>query len=304
MEPDILGESYQVRTLELRGGAVATLVHRAAADASRGAVLYVHGFCDYFFQDHVAAHFVERGYDFYALDLRAYGRSLRPGQLPNYVVDLDVHFEELDAAAAIIREQHRNLVVLGHSTGGLITSLWADARPGAVDALVLNSPWLDLAEPWFNRTVGTAASHLLRRVLPKLVVRKGLPPTYAHSLLSSHHGEWDFRLDWKPVEAFPVRSGWLSAIRRGHARVHRGLSVTAPVLVLRSARSLLHRKAWEPGAMSADTVLDVEQIARWAPNIGPDVTTAVIPDGLHDLALSAEPARGEYFAEIDAWLDR
>ena len=285
------------------GGAVATLVHRPAPEAPRGAVLYVHGFCDYFFQDHVAAHFVDQGYDFYALDLRGYGRSMRPGQLPNYVDDLTEHFEELDAAAGIIREAgHQNLVVLGHSTGGLITSLWAEERPGAADALVLNSPWLDLAGPWFNRTVATAANHALRRVVPKLVVRREVPPTYAHSLLASHHGEWDYRLDWKPIEHFPIRSGWISAIRRGHARVHRGLSVTAPVLVLHSDRSLLHRKAWEPDVMGADTVLDVAQIARWAPKIGPEVTTVAIPGGLHDLALSPEPARQKYFAEIDAWL--
>ncbi|WP_211901648.1 alpha/beta hydrolase [Saccharopolyspora erythraea] len=314
MEADILGEPYRSRTLTfpVRGGgeAVATLVHRAAEpaerdteSAERGAVLYVHGFCDYFFQDHLATHFVERGYDFYALDLRGYGRSMRPGMLPNYVTDLSEHFEELDAAAEVIREAgHSRLVVLGHSTGGLITALWADARPGAVDALVLNSPWLDLSESWFHRTVTTTVNHVLRRVLPKSVVRRGVAPTYAHCLLREHHGEWDYRLDWKPVEAFPIRSAWISAVRRGHARVQRGLSVSAPVLVLHSARSLLHRKQWEPAAMTADTVLDVEQIARWAPKIGPDVTTVAIQDGLHDLALSGPPAREKFFAEIDAWL--
>jgi hypothetical protein len=28
-----------------------------------------------------------------------------------------------------------------------------------------------------------------------------------------------------------------------------------------------------------------------------------IPDGLHDLVLSAEPARKQFFAELDRWMD-
>ena len=36
-----------------------------------------------------------------------------------------------------------------------------------------------------------------------------------------------------------------------------------------------------------DTVLDVEQIAARAVRLGPHVTVVRIPDGLHDLMLSA-----------------
>lgn len=43
--------------LPLRGGASATLLRRRAAAGGRGAILYVHGFADYFFQEHVAEHF-------------------------------------------------------------------------------------------------------------------------------------------------------------------------------------------------------------------------------------------------------
>ena len=58
----------------------------------------MHGFADYFFQTGYAEWWTERGYDFYALDLRKYGRSLRPHQTPNYVTDLREYFAELDAA--------------------------------------------------------------------------------------------------------------------------------------------------------------------------------------------------------------
>ncbi|MGW0520526.1 alpha/beta hydrolase [Crossiella sp. NPDC003009] len=309
MTADFLGEAYSARTIKLAAvrnvDSVATLVRYPAKSPGKGALLYVHGFCDYFFQTHVAEFFSALGYDFYALDLRAYGRSLLPAQLPNFVTDLAEHFEELDAAAELIRQDgHERLVVMAHSTGGLITPLWADARRGQLplDAMVLNSPWLDLAEPWFNRTIGTAIVRLLGRWLPKLVVKPTLAPTYAHSLLRAHHGEWDYNLAWKPIEHFPVRMGWLRAVRRGHAKVHAGLDVGAPVLVLCSDKSLLHRKVWEQAAGNADTVLDVEQIARWAPRLGREVTVTPVPGALHDVFLSAPSVRERALAEAGNWL--
>ena len=55
---------------------VATLVRRAGGETSEHAVLYLHGWNDYFFQTHVADAFSAAGFAFYALDLRRYGRSL------------------------------------------------------------------------------------------------------------------------------------------------------------------------------------------------------------------------------------
>lgn len=308
MKTDVLGDGFSVRTIPLGTGAdedlVASLVRFPAQDPKHGAVLYVHGFSDYFFQRHLATHFAERGYDFYAVDLRGYGRSLRPGQAPNFVAAMSEHFDELDRAVELINaDGHQRLVVLGHSTGGLITTLWAHERRAdpPLDALVLNSPWLDLAEPWLTRVAGTPLIDVLGRVAPRLVLRRALEGAYGHSIYHARHGEWDFDPSWKPVAGFPVLAGWLRAIRRGHAAVHRGLAVPVPVLVLHSSRSL-RAKQWTEAAMTADTVLDVEQIARWAPKIGREVDIVPIEGGLHDLFLSAEPVRDNTFAVVDNWL--
>jgi alpha-beta hydrolase superfamily lysophospholipase len=307
MTADALGTDYEIRTLPLGGDVHATLVRRRAEPVTRGAVLYVHGFADYFFQRHVAEHFTARGFDFYAVDLRAYGRSLKAGQVANFVADLAEHFEEIDAAVRVIREEdgHRHLVLMGHSTGGLATALWAHERRAddVLDALVLNSPWLDLAEPWLTRTVGSALVRGVGRFAPRLVLRKGLGPVYGQSIHSDHHGEWDFDTTWKPIEAFPVLAGWLRAVRRGQATLHRGLDVRVPVLVLRSGRSLLRARKWTPEAMNADTVLDVAHMVRWAPKIGRQVSVVAVENGMHDLFLSAEPVRRRALAEIDEFLD-
>src|SRR6476659_9585557 len=98
--PDVLGEPYLAETISLppdeEGPVVATLVVRRAEQPTTKAVLHVHGFCDYFFQTAYAEWWNERGYDFYAVDLRKYCRSIRPHQTPNYLGDLREYFPDLD----------------------------------------------------------------------------------------------------------------------------------------------------------------------------------------------------------------
>ncbi|OJF11368.1 alpha/beta hydrolase [Couchioplanes caeruleus] len=310
METDVLGPPYERHTIDLgtddEGPVVATLVRRRGETPSRRAVLYVHGFVDYFFQTHLADFFVERGWDFYALDLRKYGRSLLPHQTPNFARSLTEYFPELDEAARIIREQdgHDQLLVAGHSTGGLITSLWSHARGdrGIVDGLFLNSPFFDFNVPWvlrrpLVRLVGRTSARNPYRALP--VSTLGV---YGQSLHSDHRGEWTYELGWKPLLGFPVRMGWLEAIRRGQARLRAGLAVNAPVLVACSTRTFRGR-AWSEDARVTDSVLDVEHIVRWAPRLGPRVTIARFDGGMHDLTLSGKDVREEVFRELGRWVD-
>ncbi len=304
MRQDILGPGYISRTLLLQDEAVATMVHHPAPENTRGAVLYIHGFADYFFQTHMAEHLAARGFDFYALDLRRYGRSLRPGDIPSFTRDLTEYYEELDLAVEQIRRDgHGPLVVLAHSTGGLIASLWLhDRQPAHIEALVLNSPWLDLQGTWFRRTIGTWLIRAVGRVRPYAEIPAGVEPAYGESLHVDYHGEWAFNTAWKPVRGSTVRIGWLRAIRRGHARLHKGLDLRMPVLVMHSDKSRLGLEEWSPEAMTADTVLDVGHISRWSTAIGWHVTTATIGDGMHDLFLSPEPVRNRVFTVMDEWL--
>jgi alpha-beta hydrolase superfamily lysophospholipase len=309
--PDVLGDGWVRRTIHLhddeRGAAVATLVHRSAPDPSRTAVLYVHGFVDYFFHPHVAdalaAGAAGHAAELYALDLRDYGRSIRPGREPNDTHELAVYAEEIDAAVHELHRTHDRVVLLGHSTGGLVAALWADARRGRglVDAVVLNSPWLDLRGSWLERTVLTwALVGVVGRVAPDLVVSH-LAPHYGQALHIGTGGEWDYDLTWKPHDGFPVRAGFVRAVRRGQARVARGLAIDVPVLVLTSDATGPDDR-WHEGLVTSDSVLDVADMRRLAPRLGPDVTLVEIAGGAHDLALSPAPAREAYLRAVTGWL--
>src|SRR5579862_9637392 len=120
-QPDRLLPGYESLELEFPddydGRVVATLVRLPAADAPRGAVLYVHGFIDYFFQRHMAERFAAEGYAFYALDLRKHGRSLLAHQHPCFCKDIAEYFDDITAA---LREIGAPALLAGHSTGGLV----------------------------------------------------------------------------------------------------------------------------------------------------------------------------------------
>jgi alpha-beta hydrolase superfamily lysophospholipase len=306
---DILGSGYLRRTLDLgnddEGPVVATLVSRPAERPTGRAVLYVHGYADYFFQAHLADYYVARGFHFYALDLRKYGRSLLPHQTPNFVRDLTEYFPELDQAAKIIRSEdgHERLLVNGHSAGGLIASLWAHQvrGEGLVDAIFLNSPFFEFNANWLTRQTVGPLFGAISRFRPHALLPRGLSPVYGHSIHADHHGEWRFDETWKPLAGVPVRAAWLTAIRTGHARLRAGLDIQVPVLVACSTRNY-RRPTWTEEAMSADAVLDVEHIAAYACRLGRHVTLVRIDGAMHDLVLSAPQVRERVFAELDLWL--
>ena len=317
-QPDILGEGYEQTIFELgpdpdgQGEVRAVLVRRVprAGEEVQGAVLYVHGFADYFFQTELADFFAARGFAFYALDLRKSGRARVAEQHGHYASNLRQYDLELDRAVKVITLENpkKPLLVVAHSTGGLITPLWLDRRrrerrTGRIAGLVLNSPWLDLqGRPAMRSAAFTVGLRALARVRPFRPVTT-TATVYGQSLHVGDGGEWDYDLELKPHAAFPVTAGWLSAIRRGHARVHRGIEVGVPTLVLHSDRSHFSRTRSEDSDVS-DVVLDVTQIAARAPSLGKDVEVVEVPGARHDVFLSREGARRDAYAKVADWLGR
>ncbi|MBM7497479.1 alpha/beta fold hydrolase [Oerskovia paurometabola] len=293
---------------------VATLVRRAhgmgtgeagfSDGGPRGVFLHVHGYNDYFFQEHLARAVEDAGFAFFAVDLRAAGRSLRPGQVPHFVEDLRESATDLSVAVAAVRGLHPGLpvVVHAHSTGGLVAPLWAHAhrRQRLIDALVLDSPFLDLNSSWLNRTIATRVLDAVGPWSP-LAVLSAAPSAYAAHLLASNGGRWEFDPTLKRPEGLPVRAGWLRAVRQGQARLARGLDVSCPVLVAHSASSGPDDLD-NPLLDSQDTVLDVAQIERLAPRVGVDVTVRAIEGGVHDLTLSTDGPRLAYLDGVLDWL--
>jgi alpha-beta hydrolase superfamily lysophospholipase len=286
------------------GPVCATLIRRKAPQPAQRAVLYIHGWTDYFFQTHLADEFTSHGYNFYALDLRKYGRSIQGAKHPNYCRDVNEYFAEISMALRIMTEQDGNtwVVLNGHSTGGLTGSLYADhgAERQRINALILNSPFFDFN---LNRRDLTMIKLLagLADVFPFAQFPRKAPSPYIESIHVDHHGEWSFDLRWRPLFVFPAYGGWIRAILRAHKQIQHGLALHCPVLVMHSTESIWGDK-WHAGFQKGDSVLNVAHIREGSRHLESNVTVREIQDGLHDLVLSRLDVRVQVFAVMFQWL--
>lgn len=305
--PDILGEDYLSRAIQMPddydGEVVCTLIKKPNRPENKQAVLYIHGYNDYFFQQELGDSIYARGYNFYAIDLRKYGRSILPHQDPFFCKSLTEYFADIDTALAIIREEgNEDIFIMAHSTGGLISPLYVNNRQANIRGLILNSPFLDMNMNWFLEEIGIPVIAFLGRFFPNWVIQGEGISSYAHSLLKQYRGEWAFDTHLKKENEHPKKAGWIRAIHQGHTIVQKGLDLPCPVLVLSSDKSETEKKTWNEAYRTADIVLDVDDIRTYGARLGHQTTYHAIPDAKHDLILSIRPARDYTYQVIFNWL--
>lgn len=301
---------YTIHKIELKddyeGRVEATLLNSDAASPSTKALLYVHGYNDYFFHDHMAKWANDSGYNFYALDMRKYGRSILPHQKPNMFRDVSEYFEELDYSIDFIRSAgNKKVFLLGHSTGGLVSTIYAQEGNGEhkIDALVLNSPYFENNVPPLARKLVMPLLAMIGRFFPASYTGIKLEDGYAKSIHQSGYGEWDYDLSLKPFKSFAITFGWMRGLNKAQKKVHRGLDINCPVLVLYSSDSVPPGK-YHDNMHTADAVLNVTDIEKYAQNLGKNVSRVKVAGGTHDLALSNKEAREYYFQSILEFLNQ
>lgn len=343
--PDLLGEGYEQTTVELGDDpdgeapgtpVVTTLVRYRpsgedatdagdAAYAERPAMLLVHGMTDFFFQTHVAEHFDALGYAVYGIDLRKCGRSHRPGQTWHHVTSQSIYDEDLSVALSLLGAGHPSVVPVGHSTGGLgvtmfVARLHAAARRGdaargvlhgVIDAVVLNSPWLDLQ---FDGVTNFIIRHVfpqVAKVAPAWHVPGGINPTYGRTLHVEEFGEWDYDREYKPLLPRPKQVSWLVGVSREIDKLHTGrFSTGVPTLLLCSDADSPGRsiddghgvEVPEGIAFLTDTILKPSQMRDAAHLVDPDCVVVTVPGAMHDVFLSRPEVRETAFEAADAFL--
>ena len=324
-KPDSVLEGYQQATVHLgedaEGEIVATFVRKDPSKLTlqerwrrwhfsvrghRLAIMYVHGWNDYFYRRHASEYWESLGIPFYAVDLRKFGRSYRPYQTPGYIEDLHEYRLEFNALRdQIVKEQGKDvrILMIAHSQGGLSASLWVNTEhPHHVEALALNSPWLELQGNRMFRLLSTPVVQMYRLRGGKTVMPMRDPGFYARCIKRSTGGEWDY-LDHplNPGVEFLTRAGWMQAIYNGQDEIAKNLDIQIPVLVCTSDKSKMLQSTWDEGMREADSVLDITAIRQAALHLGDVVALATIRGGLHDLSMSKPDARRKYFRIVTMW---
>lgn len=312
--PDILGQGFEALPLDLPSGDRATLVrylpqldkwHSERTPEpvlSNTVVLYIHGWSDYFYNRDLARFWAHVGAHFYAVDLRNYGRNLDladPDRTPGLINDLGQYDEEISASLSIMEALHPDcqVIINGHSTGGLTAALWANDNPGRITGLVLNSPWLEFQ---YSAGVRKLLNPFMAARSQTTPLRIALPNYYVLAVAQAH-GDTPFDLRLKPPESFPVYPQFLSAVFDGHQRVEDGLNIDVPVLVQMSRESI-QSVNYSPKMAHADIVLDVEILARRSIDLADTVVVDRVPGAMHDVYLSEKSVRDQAFDRVIKFL--
>jgi len=308
--PDVLGGGFEMSHVaqgrDYSGEVRCTIVRKTAPCHPRRGILYVHGFNDYFFQREMADKFVGACFSFYAVDLRKYGRSLMAGQKPFEVHDMHEYFADIDSAVAQMkRDGIADIVLMGHSTGGLTTALYMSETPdAAIKALILNSPFLDWNLSPVLETLGIPAVKAVAGLFPGMKIAQGDSEAYARSLLKGYGGEWTFDTSWKFMRSPDVEASWVRAIDNAQSQLRDGSGrISVPVLLMHSDVSVREGDTPEAYA-SGDGVLDVNDMVRYGRMLGSDVTDLTVPGGVHDLVLSRKGVRNGLYLAMFRWLSQ
>lgn len=302
-------KDFTTSTIELQddyeGKTIATLIRANANTLKNKNVLYLHGFVDYFFQADMAKHFLQERYNFFAIDLRKYGRSILPHQHENYCKDMHEYYEEITKAIEEIASFNKeDIYLFGHSTGGLLaTNYMIDGeKRSQIKALILNSPFFNLKIPSYLKTPLYLLTQTLSFFSPYSKLDKALSPAYAQSIHKDYHGEWDFNLAYKPIEGFPAYFAWSVAIIQAQKSLQ-GADIRVPIIVMHSSSSK-DITTYTKEAQTSDIVLNIEDIKSIGRKLGSDVTLISIQDALHDIFLSKKVVRERAFRELFTWLQK
>ncbi|PQZ93856.1 lysophospholipase [Arthrobacter sp. MYb227] len=291
---------------KLLGRMLGVSAHDAPATRShpQGFVLAIHGWSDYFYNAELATYWTSRGYAFYALDLRRYGRSLRAHhQDPGFTTDLNEYDEDISAALERIRELEGNDlpgVCVAHSTGGLIASLWVNRNPKAFSALILNSPWLEMQGSYLVRYATQGLLEPIAKRRPRASLHLPEFDNYWRSLSRLGRGSWDLHPRWRPPVSFPPTAGWMTAILAGHRLVAKGLDIKIPILVLTSRTTHLGT-SFDESMLHNDTVIEVQVVRERSLGLGREVTNVIIEGSMHDVFTSLPKPRSIAYAGLDHW---
>jgi serine aminopeptidase S33 family len=281
MEHEQAIDGYELVPFAAAGG---PLLRRLTVRPSGRAAVYVHGPGDPFVPAEVAGWYTDRGFHFYAADLREVGGPWAgPPSSRGAAEDLGECFRLLDATVAHLHEvaETDTVVMAAHGTGALVAALWCHARRGSrpADALILVSPHLRGGGPRPRR--GWAA-----RVAPTRVharAASGTPGGGAGTGGAAAAGWW----------LAPMVTG-------AQRRVRRGLDISCPVLVMCPA------SGWDaPGGAGGLLPRALFTGGRVTVRLGEHVTWLKLDDGVGGRpppGTAAAAWQRQFFDELNRWL--
>ncbi len=274
---------------------------------SKKAVLYIHGFNDYFFNKEFASNFLKQGYSFFAIDLHNYGKNMTKDTKRYYFEDVKEFYPEISQAINIMRNEYKieNITLYGISQGGLIAALFENDNK-MVNQLILDSPFFDFHFNWFLENMALPVVAKIGSYFPEFVLKSDEVNIFGKTIHKDFDGEWDIDMELKAIKTnAPIYLGWLNATYQAQKRLQNGLDIKVPSLILYSNKSVSEQSN-KKYHHNTDIVLDVKDMKKYSNMLSKDrslITKQEVPNAMHGVLISTKPVRNKAYKTIFEWLE-
>ncbi|WP_448188825.1 alpha/beta fold hydrolase [Azospirillum sp. sgz301742] len=292
--------------LDLPDGARLRTARWRAGTEPRGTFVLLTGRAEFIekYQE-TAETLVARGFDVFSMDWRNQGLSTRPLANPqvHHVEDFAGLADDLEQfVSRVVELQARGpLLLMAHSMGGLVATLYAARQPDRFRAMILSAPMHDInlrgLPVWLARRLADAACAL--GFGSRYAFGQGdydpHEAVFAGNVISSDPRRYatfhDAFRDRPELRVGGVTFGWLRAAFRAADAVR----TTEPLDRVRTPALLLSAS----GDLVVDSKAQAAVARRW-----PGCTLVSYPDARHEVLMERDEIRDRVWADIDAFLAR
>ena len=241
-------------------------------------IIWLSGRNDYFYHYHISQQFND--YDIYSPSYRNC-HELKD-DVSDYIYDIQQITEEIDILYSHFNlDKYDEIILYGHSTGGLIAILYQQNTKNKITKIVLNAPWIDYKFKYYDHYIFHYLLYYIIPYIPEydLTNKKSFKENKYMTMLSKK-----FNIDnlYKKKYNTPIISSWF----RNIIKYHNDISCNKIKLKYKTLILLSDHTAKFKGAEIGDEVLDIDQHKKQILNLGDNIELCLIKDASHDVFVS------------------
>jgi alpha-beta hydrolase superfamily lysophospholipase len=271
---------YVEESINTEGGA-RLYVRRRQADTPRGEVILVHGFGEHSGRyAAISDHLVKHGFNVTSYDQRGHGQS---DGLPGHIDRFKYYEDDLDRIVSSVRSRWdaRNLFIIGHSLGGLVTLRYLAMRGSSVTGAVLSAPLISVAVEVPAHKVMMA--RVGARLMPKLRLDNEIDPAHL-----SRDPEVGIAYANDPLVNRLVSAKWFAEATKAMQEVVAWAGdIKTPMLVMHGTEDMLASVEATKALFEAAGSSDKEMV--------------ILPGFYHELF--NEPEKQSVYERVSDWLE-
>lgn len=248
--------------------------------SNKKCIIWVPGRNDYFYHYHFTNLYPD--YDIYALTLR--NNHYRRKDVYNHIDDVKQHKEEIDTVYEYFKiNNYEEVILYGHSTGGLICILYNDLnKKNKISKMILNSPFLKFKRHWIENFFLNWIGWFIFDFVPNINISFDVFKPNLYSINLSER--FKINNNYKTLYNAPVISSWLINIMKHQYKLSLGeIKIKVPTLILYCDKSCEKQERY------GDSVLNISENVKIVPKLFDNFSLLKInlfKDGIHDVLCS------------------